>query len=502
MLNLLINTADPNQNGLLNDFLSQGAGIEQSFVRGDRSLELLHRPVVPNPNQSASGLPWLDDFQTGDTFQVAISNPDTPPTGGTFKLGVQRSGTKTINSASAANPSVVSCTNHGMATGDIAIWSGMSGSTPDLNSQYFQVTVIDADTFSIPENVTVGGTGGTLISYNTSGLSSLAYNITSAALQTALSTTTVAEGYSAVGVSLFEPGNYEFQFSSAGLVPTLYSSGSGLAPASSALVSQVIAGDSSTNAIQVLELSQLPVAYSEPSTLLPAPGITANIAQAGNASPKQNKIYSLVMTSGTYGGTFALNLTTIAGVVTSFIIQSTIGASDLQTILNTSGGITSGDIAVTKTSDTFNVQFQGTQAASNSPVITVTNIDLLSPEGVTGKIDLNTINLFLAFAQTTSPTLNFTLAIRRQRTTGEDVEYFQQTVTLKRSIINVSTMVPLTLPQFYTAAQCDARFARIDASGNVLVGNSFRLVAITNGAKIQTSGDGGSTWNDGPSFAS
>ena len=499
MLSLIVNTADSTQSGLLNDFLSQGKGSEQQFVKGDKKLALLHRPVIPNPTPS-NGLPWADDFQSGDTFQIAIGNPDTPPTGGTFKLGVPRSATKTITSASAANPSVISCIGHGMATGDIAIWSGMTGSTPDLNNQYFVVTVINSNSFSIPINVTVGGTGGTLQSYNTNGLTALAYNASAATLQTALSSTSTTEGYGSVVVTLFEPGNYQVAWSTTGAVGTLYGSGSGLTPSSGVSVNSTVAGDGETNAVQVFELAQEPVAYCEPSTPLPVASITPIIAQHGSASPKTNKIYTLEMTTGTYGGTFSLSMTTIAGVTSAFVVNGNVADSDLANTLNLASGITAGDISVNRVGNSLNIQFQGTQAASDVPVISVSNIDLMAPMGVTGTMDLNTVNLYIAFAQTTSDTLNFTFAIRRTRTTGEDAEYFQNQVTLKRNIINVATMVQLTLPQYYTQSQIDQKLAAIvDGSGDLLIGTKARLAVITNGFKIQVSTDG-STWQDGPSY--
>jgi hypothetical protein len=67
-----------------------------------------------------------------------------------------------ITSSSVANPSVIlTPVPHGLVTGDSVVISGHSGSTPSINTTY-TVTVIDGDQFSIPQNVTVGGTGGQL----------------------------------------------------------------------------------------------------------------------------------------------------------------------------------------------------------------------------------------------------------------------------------------------------------------------------------------------------
>lgn len=54
-------------------------------------------------------------------------------------------------------------------------------------------------------------------------------------------------------------------------------------------------------------------------------------------------------------------------------------------------------------------------------------------------------------------------------------------------------------PVYLTQAQSDGAYAKIDGSGNVLIGFNARLVPITHGAKLQFSTDG-TTWQDGPSW--
>ncbi len=65
-----------------------------------------------------------------------------------------------ITSSSIANPSVITSAAHSLQTGDTVLIAGHSGSTPDINGSHV-VTVISTTTFSIPVNVTTGGTGGT-----------------------------------------------------------------------------------------------------------------------------------------------------------------------------------------------------------------------------------------------------------------------------------------------------------------------------------------------------
>ena len=71
--------------------------------------------------------------------------------------------TVAIVASSVANPSVITTlTAHGLETGQTVEIEGHAGSTPDINDIYV-VNVISPTTFSIPENVTVGGAGGTIV---------------------------------------------------------------------------------------------------------------------------------------------------------------------------------------------------------------------------------------------------------------------------------------------------------------------------------------------------
>lgn len=73
-----------------------------------------------------------------------------------------------ITSNSIANPSVVTCPKaHGLTTGDKVLISGVASSSPTINGTQ-TVTVISSTTFSVPVNVTVGGTGGSFVKVDSS----------------------------------------------------------------------------------------------------------------------------------------------------------------------------------------------------------------------------------------------------------------------------------------------------------------------------------------------
>lgn len=69
----------------------------------------------------------------------------------------------TIVSSSVANPTVITASAaHDLLTGASVTITGHAGSTPSINGTHI-VTVLSPTTFSIPVNVTVGGTGGSVI---------------------------------------------------------------------------------------------------------------------------------------------------------------------------------------------------------------------------------------------------------------------------------------------------------------------------------------------------
>jgi len=77
-------------------------------------------------------------------------------------IGAETPTATAITSSSVANPTVITtAAAHGLTTGDSVSIAGHTGSTPDINGTH-TATVLSATTFSIPVNVTVGGTGGTV----------------------------------------------------------------------------------------------------------------------------------------------------------------------------------------------------------------------------------------------------------------------------------------------------------------------------------------------------
>jgi hypothetical protein len=82
---LLINTADPQQSGLVASILEGGIAPYPNFTRNDQSVAITIQPVVPSTGDTRS---FDVDYTTGDTYQVSIGSADEAPTAGTFALSI------------------------------------------------------------------------------------------------------------------------------------------------------------------------------------------------------------------------------------------------------------------------------------------------------------------------------------------------------------------------------------------------------------------------------
>ena len=130
-------------------------------------------------------------------------------------------------------------------------------------------------------------TGGTFsISLSVSSTAQLAYNITAAALETALEDLSIAVGYGALTVTLLTEGVFQVDWSTMVAVPALTGNSDSLIPACQIEVTQIRAGSGSTYAQQIIDIRQTPVAtatlttdYVETAastTLLTSPTLTVN----------------------------------------------------------------------------------------------------------------------------------------------------------------------------------------------------------------------------------
>ena len=84
-LDLITNTADPQQRGLIVSILEGGIAPFPNFTRNDASVAITLQPVKPSTTDTRS---FDVDYTAGDTYQVSIGSADEAPTAGTFALEI------------------------------------------------------------------------------------------------------------------------------------------------------------------------------------------------------------------------------------------------------------------------------------------------------------------------------------------------------------------------------------------------------------------------------
>lgn len=127
------------------------------FVQQENTLTV--DVLAQNSSKTPVNLDALPGFR--------VYGPQGLMSGGTGTLGLAESGA--ITGASNANPIVITSANHGLSTGQRVTISGVGGNT-NANGTFI-ITVIDANTFSIPVAGNAPYTSGGV--WNTTGLYSL-----------------------------------------------------------------------------------------------------------------------------------------------------------------------------------------------------------------------------------------------------------------------------------------------------------------------------------------
>lgn len=105
---------------------------------------------------------WLLPVQTESTYYwVYPSLAKCYITDGTTNSNITRQTATAITASSLANPTVITAAGHGITDQDTVVITGDTTATPAINGTY-TATVLTDDTFTIPVNVTVAGTDGTV----------------------------------------------------------------------------------------------------------------------------------------------------------------------------------------------------------------------------------------------------------------------------------------------------------------------------------------------------
>lgn len=161
-----------------------------------------------------------------------------------------------------------------------------------------------------PDEPPTSGTWKTAFVGSSTGLTGLAYNISAAALQTALNSNGTVHAAGDVTVTSGGAGAWIVTFNSAGARAEFEDIGNALVPPSNFSARTIQAGDVSTVAIQLITLRQQYLAFSNDFAPVAAGSIAANHLQTGDSG--QPDIYRVAISGAPNGGTWLLSSTQAA----------------------------------------------------------------------------------------------------------------------------------------------------------------------------------------------
>lgn len=287
------------------------------------------------------------------------------------------------------------------------------------------------------------------LTYGADTTTALAYNITAAALETALNA--LASITSAGGIDVTGPDNgpYQIVFRSVGTRTAITGNADLLYPLSSIQVYEARPGDAGTPEIQVVVIDRQPAALAQIFTAISNPGITITTLQEGATGVPE--IQRIALDADTNGGTFTLSFN---GETTGALPYNTT-AANFQSELENLTTVNLANIIVTGAFPEFVVTFLGNLAGSQ-PAITASSAGLIGPVGVEGALALNTagIEQLLDGEASIETKLEISASIG-----GNPVTLIQINATLINDQIPNAPASAAALPSYYTAAESDALFA-------------------------------------------
>lgn len=457
-LRFICATDDPDHYALYKSYASDQRANPFGQVRNDKTIAFTVEPVISNP---PSTIPiFAADFEDDDTFQVAIGLPDQPATGGTFNLTVAGSSTNltglayNVSAAALQTPFNAAMAAHGpaypqatitlTATGVYRIIANTNGAIPS--------GTIETDAGSLFPSCSVTvlelSLGDTLEKY----ILELVVKQTPFALATP---TTLLDDITI----------------SASVTQSLSATAQAINQISFNVDPVSGTFNLSAYALGVTQTCGTPYGYASADDLQTA--LETHPKLSGNVSVSKN------------GNTFIINFTNSAGPKN--IISSSV-ESGATTIITTNipHGYTSGmtvthsgtnstpntdgaQVVTVLTDTTYSVPVDVTTAGtagitrdSTSPSVSVTNIDLKGPKGVSGTINLNTQNLYeysVTNSENTTEYFSLYFSITRTRVTGERKTIFGPTpIQISKDIVDPVDMVPAPLASYLTETESDARY--------------------------------------------
>lgn len=461
-LRLIIATDDPTHSRLYVGYNTTQTKSIYGQVRDDQQSSLSLEPVVSAP--AGSDNLFLADSDPVDTYEVGIGIADQPATSGTFALTVAGSTTgmtalafdvnaaslQTVISAAMVAGGKPACTVTAVGTlgGAFAINATANGAVP--------TGVIASDATNLFPNCDVA------INEISLGSGGSKYQIILAIRQqpyvlafpsTPLPATVLSVDVTQVASAVLNAINtLEFTVDPVGGSFAVAAYANGISRA----VGVILASKSATEFQAFLE-TFAPLSSNVSVTKV---GSSFVVAFKNQCAP-QNIIASSVdvtateiTTEGNHGfasGMFVTHSGTNSTPNTDGSHQITVTDVNKYTIA----------VAVTVAGTV------GVTRDTTDPLLIATDVNLISPQGVSGVINNNTINFWQASQGVDGEYFDAFIAIRRTRASGEKRVIFFSAIQLSKDIFDTDTLVPLTFPSYYTGVQSDARFVKL-AGGNII----------------------------------
>lgn len=301
------------------------------------------------------------------------------------------------------------------------------------------------------------------LSYGGDTTTALAYNITTANLQTALNQ--LASITAAGGVTVSKVGdNYNITFNTNGARTDLTSNSSGLIPLSVAGIASLQTGDSTHPQIYLVHLQRTVAAYSESFTQVDESTITVTTLAAWDGLRASYRVY---INPDPKGGTFSLGFDPLTGssISTSVI---PVGASgiDVKNALNT--GVLEGKVTVQQVGGYAYDITVDTQPGTLG--LTADDAGLLSFNGYKGEINLNTASALalLDGAEKLDTFLEVEIT-----SDGKPLTVLQIRCILKSPVVDEAAVEPLVLDTYLSQTAADSRYLRI--SNNLSEGTAATM---------------------------
>lgn len=288
------------------------------------------------------------------------------------------------------------------------------------------------------------------ISFGADTTAALAYNITAAAMDTALNG--LASITAAGGVTVSKIGdNYNIVFNQNGARGDILTDSTALIPLSNATVAKLQVGDSTRPQIALIHLQRTIAGLATSFTATPASAISVESLSAWDGS---RATYRASISPDPKGGSFSLAFDAATGTdVSSASIAVGASAIDVQNALNL--GALADKVSVSQVGAyAYDITVS---AQPGTGGLTANGAGLISFSGYVGELSLNTAEAISLLDGADFVATNLEVEITSDSKT---LTVLQIPCTLKNAVIDAGSVQPLILDVYLTEAKADGRYAR------------------------------------------